>query len=165
MLFYVFGAAAVVASALVVGQRSPIYSVVLLIGSFVALAGLYVLLDAPFVAVLQIIIYAGAILVLFLFVVMLLNAEKEDRALRVQTAGPRRLGALLAVALVAELAWALWMATGEELVATGPGGAEVSSVRAIGISLFTDYAFAFEVTSLLILVAMVGAVVLAKRNV
>jgi NADH-quinone oxidoreductase subunit J len=73
---------------------------------------------------------------------------------------------LLAVALAAELGWALWTAArGEAVVATGPGGAEVSSVRAIGISLFTDYAFAFEVTSLLILVAMVGAVVLAKRNV
>ena len=168
LLFYVFAAVAVAASVLVVGQRSPIYSVVLLIGSFVALAGLYVLLDAPFVAVIQIIIYAGAILVLFLFVVMLLNAEKEkaESGLRLSVAGPRRLGTLLAVALAAELGWALWTAArGEPVVATGPGGDAVSSVRAIGISLFTDYAFAFEVTSLLILVAMVGAVVLAKRNV
>jgi len=70
------------------------------------------------------------------------------------------------VALAAELAWALWTAArGEAVVVTGPGGDAVSSVRAIGIALFTDYAFAFEVTSLLILVAMVGAVVLAKRNV
>jgi len=167
LLFYAFAAVAVVASVLVVGQRSPIYSVVLLIGSFVALAGLYVLLDAPFVAVIQIIIYAGAILVLFLFVVMLLNAEKEEGGERtVPVAGPRRMGALLAVALIAELGWALWTAArGEPVVATGPGGEAVSSVRAIGLALFTDYAFAFEVTSLLILVAMVGAVVLAKRNV
>ena len=69
---------AVVASLLVIGQRNPIYSVLLLIASFGALSGLYVLLDAPFVAVIQIIVYAGAIMVLFLFVVMLLNAPHED---------------------------------------------------------------------------------------
>ena len=167
LLFYVFAAIAVVASVLVVGQRSPIYSVVLLIGSFVALAGLYILLDAPFVAVIQIIIYAGAILVLFLFVVMLLNAANEEGGeRRLLAAEPRRIGLVLAAALAVELVWALWTASrGEALVATGPGGEGISSVRAIGISLFTDYAFAFEVTSILIIVAMVGAVVLAKRNV
>ncbi len=75
-LFYAFAAVAIVASALVIGQRNPIYSVMLLIASFLALAGLYVLLEAPFLAVIQIVIYAGAILVLFLFVVMLLNAPE-----------------------------------------------------------------------------------------
>src|SRR6185312_4461778 len=77
-LFYLFALVAVVASLLVVAQRNPIYSVLLLIASFGALSGLYVLLDAPFVAVIQIIVYAGAIMVLFLFVVMLLNAPHED---------------------------------------------------------------------------------------
>src|SRR5262245_54828699 len=78
MLFYLFAAIAVAASLLVIAQRNPIYSVLLLIASFGALSGLYVLLDAPFVAVIQIIVYAGAIMVLFLFVVMLLNAPHED---------------------------------------------------------------------------------------
>ena len=78
--FYVLSGLAVLASALVVGQRNPMYSVLLLIASFGALAGLYIQLDAPFVAVAQIIIYAGAIMVLFLFVVMLLNAPQEDAA-------------------------------------------------------------------------------------
>ena len=73
--FYIFGTIAIVASLLVVGQRNPMHSVMLLIVSFGALAGLYVILDAPFTAVTQIIIYAGAIMVLFLFVVMLLNAH------------------------------------------------------------------------------------------
>ena len=77
-LFYVFAAVAVMASLLVIAQRNPIYSVLLLIASFGALSGLYVLLDAPFVAVTQIIVYAGAIMVLFLFVVMLLNAPHEE---------------------------------------------------------------------------------------
>jgi NADH:ubiquinone oxidoreductase subunit 6 (subunit J) len=78
ILFYVFAAVAVGATLLVVVQSNPVYSVLLLIGSFLGLAGLYVLLDAPFVAVIQIIVYAGAIMVLFLFVVMLLNAPREE---------------------------------------------------------------------------------------
>jgi NADH-quinone oxidoreductase subunit J len=164
-LFYVFGAIAVVASLLVIGQRNPIYSVLLLIASFGALSGLYVLLEAPFVAVIQIIVYAGAIMVLFLFVVMLLNAPHEDTDFDVRIhplfrPGPMRFGAALAVAIIVELVWALTRGGGESGVFPG---AAVSSVGAIGRSLFTEYAFPFEVTSLLILVAMVGAVVLAER--
>ena len=166
VLFYVFATVAVVASLLVIGQRSPVYSVMLLIASFLALAGLYVLLDSPFVAVIQIIIYAGAILVLFLFVVMLLNATSETPPGVRLAAGPRRAGVVLAVALVAELLWAVSRtAGGRESVAGGAPAHVVESVRTIGQVLYTDYAFAFEVTSLLILVAMVGAVVLAKRHV
>src|SRR5437868_1767038 len=137
--FYVFGAIAVVASLLVIAQRNPIYSVMLLIASFGALSGLYVLLDAPFVAVIQIIVYAGAIMVLFLFVVMLLNAPHEEtdfdeRAHPLLRRGPMRFGAFLAVAFIAELWWALIKAgeTGEF------GTASVSSVAAVGRMLFTQ---------------------------
>jgi NADH-quinone oxidoreductase subunit J len=165
-LFYVFASVAVVASLLVIAQRNPIYSVLLLIASFGALSGLYVLLDAPFVAVTQIVVYAGAIMVLFLFVVMLLNAPHEetdyDESVHpLRRRGPMRFGAALAAALIVELLWALTKGGGETGVFPA---AAVSSVRAIGRSLFTDYAFAFEVTSVLILVAMVGAVVLARRE-
>ena len=170
--FYFFGAIAVLASLLVIAQRNPIYSVLLLIASFGALSGLYVLLDAPFVAVIQIIVYAGAIMVLFLFVVMLLNAPHEDTeqdierggglpARVVAPAGARTVGAALAVVLLVELGWALTKNGGES--GAFPGGA-VTSVSAIGGLLFTRYAFPFEVTSVLILVAMVGAVVLARRE-
>jgi NADH-quinone oxidoreductase subunit J len=164
--FYVFGAIAIGASLLVIAQRNPIYSVLLLIASFGALSGLYILLEAPFVAVIQIIVYAGAIMVLFLFVVMLLNAPHEDteydeRVHPLLRPGPMRFGAVLALGLGAELWWALSTA-GESGPFTGRG---VDSVAAIGRALFTDYAFAFEVTSILILVAMVGAVVLARRDV
>ena len=163
--FYALAAIAVISSLLVIAQRNPIYSVLLLIASFGALSGLYVLLDAPFVAVIQIIVYAGAIMVLFLFVVMLLNAphEETEHDLRVHPllrAGPMGSGVVLAVMLVVELGLAL--AAGRES-GSFPGGS-VGSVRAIGRTLFTDYAFPFEVTSILILVAMVGAVVLAKRE-
>jgi NADH-quinone oxidoreductase subunit J len=167
ILFYVFSTIAVVTSLLVIAQRNPIYSVLLLIASFGALSGLYVTLDAPFVAVIQIVVYAGAIMVLFLFVVMLLNAPHEEteaderRHLFARGGGaPTRIGGTLAVLLVAELVWALTRGGDSGAFA----GGSTSSVAAIGRSLFTDYAFAFEVTSVLILVAMVGAVVLAQRR-
>src|SRR4051812_38518774 len=105
---------AVVSTLLVIAQPNPIYSVLLLITSFVALAGLYVMLDAPFVAVTQIIVYAGAIMVLFLFVVMLLNVAREGVVAEAEAASDaggtstaRWFGALLAVAMALELAWAL----------------------------------------------------------
>jgi NADH-quinone oxidoreductase subunit J len=164
--FYVFATIAVIASLLVVGQRNPMYSVMLLITSFGALAGLYVLLDAPFTAVTQIIIYAGAIMVLFLFVVMLLNVPREEPlpSAIAGLLGPSgmRLGAVLSAILAGELLWALSrLAPG----AFSPESAErVSSVANIGRVLFTQHAFAFEVTSVLILVAMVGAVVLARKE-
>jgi NADH-quinone oxidoreductase subunit J len=172
LIFYAFAAIAVGASLMVIGQRNSMHSVLLLIVTFGALAGLYIQLDSPFAAVIQIIIYAGAIMVLFLFVVMLLNAHQED--------GPgdpgfaplgntaRRFGALLAGVIVVELVWALVRAgRAGEAALTDPVGktdVAISSVRDLGRVLFTDYAFAFEVTSVLILVAMVGAVVLAKRE-
>jgi NADH-quinone oxidoreductase subunit J len=164
--FYLFGAVAVIASLLVIAQRNPVYSVLLLIASFGALSGLYVLLDAPFVAVTQIIVYAGAIMVLFLFVVMLLNApheetEFDEKIHPLRRPGPMRFGAALAAALVVELLWALTRGNSE---AAAFGDSAVSSVRTLGRVLFTEYAFPFEVTSVLILVAMVGAVVLAKRD-
>lgn len=171
-LFYVLGAVAVVASLMVIGQRNPIHSVLWLILSFGGLSGLYILLDAPFVAVIQIIIYAGAIMVLFLFVVMLLNAGREDtdedEAHPVaEHRSAKRFGALLAVVLAVELVWALVSAgtLGGTFGAFAGLPPAVSSVHTIGRALFTDYAFAFEVTSILILVAMVGAVVLARRDV
>ena len=170
LLFYLFGAIAVGASLLVVLGRNPMHSVLLLIVSFAALAGLYIGLEAPFAAVVQIIIYAGAIMVLFLFVVMLLNAHREDEAApRAGTvSGPLKAGAALAALLVAELGWALSRAArgGDPWLTSGPGAdpAALQSVRSLGNVLFTEYSLAFEVSSILIIVAMVGAVVLARRE-
>ncbi len=167
LIFYVFAAITVGGALLVVGQRNPVYSVMAIVGSFCGLSGLYVLLEAPFVAVVQIIIYAGAILVLFLFTVMLLNASREDgaewdRSHPYYRPGPTRIGAVLAVVLLGQLVWAM-----SRLAGTSSGLPEqpaASSVRLLGRVLFTDYMFAFEVTSILIIAAMVGAVVLAGRK-
>ena len=118
-----------------IGQRNPVYSVMLLIASFAALAGIYVLLDAPFTAVTQIIVYAGAIMVLFLFVVMLLNVGQEDAA-EYDRSHPfnrpfvRRFGALLGIVFVAELAWAVWHVTTRQPAAIAGGGARQRELRA-----------------------------------
>ena len=168
--FYIFAGIAVVSSLFVVGQRNPMYSVMLLITSFGALAGLYILLDAPFTAVTQIIIYAGAIMVLFLFVVMLLNAPQEDaaewdRSHPLRRPGIARFGAALAGVLILQLAYALMRISELEApVGSQTGAATVSSVRELGRVLFERHAFAFEATSILILVAMIGAVILARRE-
>ena len=166
ILFWILAAGAVIASVLVIGQRNPMYSVLLLIASFGALSGLYVLLGSPFVAVIQIIIYAGAIMVLFLFVVMLLNVPTEEMPTGQQAkflggAGPRRFGAILSAFLALQLFWAM-----RALNAQPMPGAETpaTTVAAIGERLFTEYSFAFEATSVLILVAMVGAVILARKE-
>jgi NADH-quinone oxidoreductase subunit J len=163
--FYIFAAFAVISSLLVIGLRSPMHSVILLIVSFAALSGLYVLLDAPFTAVTQIIIYAGAIMVLFLFVVMLLNAHTED-----EQPGPRipgaivKLGAFLSIVLAVEVVWALRRLGTTGFAPDQSGTDSITSVTRIGNALFTVHAFAFEVTSILIVVAMVGAVVIARKE-
>ena len=165
IFFWLFAAIAVTASVLVIGQRNPMYSVLLLILSFGALSGLYVLLRAPFVAAIQIIIYAGAIMVLFLFVVMLLNVPTEtppgEEPRRIGGPGPRRFGAVLSAVLGVQLFWAISRINqaplpGDERAAPG--------VDVIGLRLFREYALAFEATTVLILVAMVGAIILARRE-
>ena len=163
ILFYVFAAIAVGTTLLVVVQSNPVHSVLLLIGSFIGLAGLYVLLDAPFVAVIQIIVYAGAIMVLFLFVVMLLNVPREEvvRLTGFESSGTRAIGGLLAIVFALELAWALTRSRG---LAVAIGDRPSFSVPQIGQRLFQEYAFAFEATSILIIVAMVGAITLAGRH-
>ena len=168
LLFYGFAAVTVIGALLVVSQKNPVYSVLSIIAAFFGLAGLYVTLEAPFVAVVQIIIYAGAIMVLFLFVVMLLNVPREDaaewdRSHPLYRPMAVRIGAVLAVLLALELGWALSRTSGLSAGVDGDRPA-VSSVAELGKVLFTDYMFAFEVTSILIIASMVGAVILARKR-
>ena len=169
--FYLFSGLAILASAAVIGQRNPMYSVLLLVASFGAMAGLFIQLDAPFLAVALMIVYAGAIMVLFLFVVMLLNASSED-ALQYDQRHPlrhpviTRFGTLLGGLLIVQLAYALLRANELNVpIGARSDGQTVSSVAELGRVLFERHGFAFEATSILILVAMVGAVVLARKEV
>jgi NADH-quinone oxidoreductase subunit J len=169
LLFYFFSGGAILASALVIGQRNPMHSVLLLVASFAMISGLYVQLDAPFIAVTQIIVYAGALMVLFLFVVMLLNEPREDAAEWDRThplrgSGAARLGAVLATILLLQLAYALLRTRPSVPAAEAADAGALSSVGEIGRVMFTEYVFAFEATSLLILVALVGGVYLANRE-
>jgi NADH-quinone oxidoreductase subunit J len=168
VLFFAFAATSVLGSLLVIGQKNPVYSVLALIFAFFGLSGLYVLLGAPFVAIVQIIIYAGAIMVLFLFVVMLLNVPREDaaewdRAHPLYRPWPMRIGAVLALLMVSQLVWA-FMRTPNISGGVGTARPPITDVGELGKVLFTDYMFAFEVTSILIIAAMVGAVILARRQ-
>ena len=149
---------------LMVVQKTPVRSVLSLVVTFFGLSVLAILLAAPFIAALQIFVYAGAILVLFLFVIMLLNlkeeaADKDDRPIQ------RTLGLLVALALGGLLAGATLRAP------VPPGSAPTrpqipmpDEIPALGRLLFSDYLFAFEVLSLVLLVAAVGALLLSKRR-
>ncbi|MBI1798588.1 MAG: NADH-quinone oxidoreductase subunit J [Candidatus Eisenbacteria bacterium] len=159
-LFAGFAALLVASSLLVVLHRNPVTSALFLVLAFCSLGGIYLLLQAEFVALVQVIVYAGAIMVLFLFVIMYLNL-RQDVERGVQTAIRRGLGWLVGAVLLAE-AFALIAKRWQ----VGPvsGGPEMleGNTQAIGRALYTRYLFPFEITSLLLLVAMIGVIVIAK---
>jgi len=160
LLFVLFGGLAVGCAVAVVAQRNPLYSAISLVGVFLALACLYMTLAAPFIAAVQVIVYAGAIMVLVVFVIMLLNVEEEVRR-------PVRLqhmivvGVLLGAALAAETFFMLTASgTGRVLP---PAVRDVGLTSSVGTGLFTEYLLPFEITSVLLLMAIVGAMTLARR--
>lgn len=159
-MFYVLGAGGVASALLVVTRRNPIISALYLIVNFFCLAGLYLTLNAQFIAVIQIIVYAGAIMVLFVLVIMLLNAGVEERTQRSRLV--RQFGAPLIVMLLGILTSVIYRQfPGDAMVRFGDFPGQTSS---IGLHLFLDYMLPFEVVSILILVAIIGAVVLAQRE-
>lgn len=162
ILFIIFAGLAIGCAIAVVSQSNPLYSAISLIGVFIALASLYVTLAAPFIAAVQVIVYAGAIMVLVIFVIMLLNVEhSEPRRRRLKFLLPLAIG--MAGILIAETAFILFsvQTTGSSL----PGNtSDVGLTRSIGEGLFTDYLLPFEVTSILLLMAIVGAMSLARRT-
>src|SRR4051794_36143912 len=155
LLFILFAGLAIGCALALVAQRHPLYSAISLIGVFVALSCLYVTLAAPFIAAVQVIVYAGAIMVLVVFVIMLLNVEEEERRpMRLRSLVP--IGITLASALFAETAFIIFF------VQAAPGTptrniSDVGSTSSIGAGLFTTYLLPFEITSILLLMAVVGA--------
>ena len=159
ILFFVFAAVCVAGAINLLVQRHPINSALSLIVVMGSLAVLYLLLGAEFVAAIQVIVYAGAIMVLFVFVIMLLNAGEEEHV------GGSRVAALLgypAVALLVGLAaWSVVRSSGSAGLSLGHF---VGSTHAIGYLVFRGFLLPFEVTSVLILIAIMGAVVLARKE-
>ncbi len=163
IFFVLFGGLAIGCALSMVAQRNPLYSAISLIGVFVALACLYLTLSAPFIAAVQIIVYAGAIMVLVVFVIMLLNAEEEARRpVRLRYLIPVAIG--LATVLIAETAFMLTVRGTSRVEPIPPPASEVGLTASIGTGLFTEYLLPFEITSVLILMALVGAITLARRT-
>jgi NADH-quinone oxidoreductase subunit J len=159
--FLVFAAIALISAVNVVLQRHPIASALSLIGVMGSIAVLYLLLGAEFIAMAQIIVYAGAVMVLFIFVIMLLNAGEEVRRGRSWTSQLLGVPALLAfVALIVYFVQRGFADAGYVKFGNFTGG----SAQSVGYALFTAYLLPFEVTSVLILVAIVGAIVLARKE-
>lgn len=181
-VFYIFAASAVVSAVLCILQKSPVASAMWLVSTMFSLAGIFLLLDAQFLAVTQVLIYAGAVMVLFLFVIMLLNVGHGPSDLR----GPAgRIATLVIAALLIGELGGLWYYTPARLAvevvgdgrpvdpgilfAGGQAAIEATARRGVvgGMAepLFRDYLVPFEITSILLLAAIVGAVVLAKRKI
>lgn len=162
ILFFLFAAIAVGCAINLVVQTHPISSALSLVGVMGALAALYLLLGAEFMAAAQMIVYAGAIMVLFVFVIMLLNAGAEPKRGRAALAKLLGVPALMAfLGLVSFLIQAMLPRTEPVHFGAFTGG----TAAAVGRKLFTDYLLPFEVTSILILIAIIGAVVLARKEI
>ena len=160
ILFLIFATIAVVCAINVVVQSHPISSAISLVGVMGSLAVLYLMLGAEFLAAAQVIVYAGAVMVLFIFVIMLLNAGAETR--KGQSSMALFLGGPLLVALVMLLAWFVQQLFPGLMVRFG--GFRGGSAQSVGKALFTTYLLPFEVTSILILIAILGAIVLARKE-
>ena len=165
LLFFFLAAVAVSTAVLMITRRNPVESAVCLIGNFFALAGLYLLLRAQFLAVLQVIVYTGAIMVLVIFVIMLLNLGTE----RNTTNRPKfrsTIGVVFAAGLLLELLVIVGVrSVGSLPPSVLPMSESIGTVEGIGSALFGRFVLPFEITSLLLLVAIIGAVLLAKRRI
>src|SRR3984893_11537270 len=167
IMFYVFAVLAVASGVLVVSSRNPVHSVLFLIVAFFNAAGLFVLIGAEFLAMILVIVYVGAVAVLFLFVVMMLDIDFAE--LRSGFAFYLPVGPLVGFILLAELVlviggWPVSPSIPSQAPTAVAGGVPLSNTRALGDILYTRYLFAFQVAGLILLVAMVGAIVLTLRH-
>ena len=162
-IFLLFAGVAIISAANILIQRHPIHSALSLIVTFIALAGIYIQMHAEFIAVMQIVVYTGAIMVLFVFVIMLLNARAEEQIPdRVHVV--RYFGVPLVLLWVVEVGLVVSNTSSEGITVATETIGLTSNTQLIGRLLYTQYALPFEVTSILLLVAIVGAIVMAKKE-
>jgi NADH-quinone oxidoreductase subunit J len=157
ILFYIFAALALVCAGLVILSRNPVNSAMFLVLSIASLAALFVFLHAFFLAAVQVVVYAGAVIVLFLFVIMLLDLKEEQRR-KIKT-----FGAATGIISVCAIGLVFWRSLANTSLPAGSGTAEGSTL-ALGRLLFINYALPFEILSVLLLVAMIGVILLSKRD-
>ena len=165
LFFYLFAGLCVASAFMVIASRNPVHSVLYLILAFVNAAGLFVMLGAEFLAMILIVVYVGAVAVLFLFVVMMLDvdfAELKQGALQYLPIGLLIGGIFLAELLLVVGAWAI--GPGIPQAITAPIPANISNTEAIGLVLYTRYVFFFQIAGMILLVAMIGAIVLTLRH-
>lgn len=164
ILFFVFGSIAAVTAVIMITRRNAVISALFLILNFASLAGLYLTLNAQFIAVTQIIVYAGAIMVLFLFVLMLLRPENEQKILE---ANPKTKIFAMFVAFVvfAQLVYVIFFARPSQNISKNlANSVKAGTIESIGRELFTNYVVPFEAAGFLLLAATIGAIVLAKKK-
>ena len=161
ILFWFLSVIALFSALMVITSKNPVYSVLWLIATFFAISGHYILLNAQFLAIVNIIVYAGAIMVLFLFVIMLMNLNKESEPKKnrwLKMAGAVSGGCLLLILVAALKNTDIKMQ--EDMI----GGGNIGLIKTLGKELFTTYVVPFEISSVLFLSAMVGAVVIGKKE-
>ena len=160
--FLLLAAAAIAGALGVVLQRNALYGALSLVGVFVATAVLYLMLSAPFLAVLQLIVYAGAIMVLFIFVIMLISVRYEESG---EAAGvPRGMKRGVAMGLAGLMVFLFAVLSFKMALTPHPDAGDATSIEALGLALYRKYMFPFEVASILLLVAIVGAVAITRRH-
>ncbi len=165
LAFYLFATVVIASGVMTIASRNPVHSVLWLILAFFNAAGLFLILGAEFIAMLLVIVYVGAVAVLFLFVVMMLDVDFAE--MRAGFARYLPFGALLALVLLAELVFAVaaWNAGGIQIAAkAAPTNPDLPNIQALGTVLYTRYLYIFEAAGLVLLVAMIGAIVLTHRT-
>jgi len=167
LFFYLFASVCVASAVMVVGSRNPVYSVLFLILAFVNASGLFVLMGAEFLAMILVVVYVGAVAVLFLFVVMMLDVDFAE--LRQGALQYLPVGALVGIVFLAELvlvvgAWTIAPSIAEGVAAPIPPFYSVTNTEALGQVLYTRYVYFFQAAGLILLVAMIGAIVLTLRH-
>jgi NADH-quinone oxidoreductase subunit J len=162
-IFLISGALALFCSIMMVTRKNPIHSALWLIVAFFSLGVIYLTLNAEFIAVAQIMVYAGAIMMLIIFVIMLIQLEVEGIK-RGRLTGPKIIGAMITVILFIEIGAALISFNSSAAKAIGSSPANMGSVAAVGTALYGKFLFPFEIASVLLLVGVVGAVVLARKR-
>lgn len=163
ILFFVLGIVGIGSAIMMITRANPVNSALFLVLNFLALSGIYLTLHAQFVAIIQVIVYAGAIMVLVLFVIMLLNLQ-DDKRLRESRTWKQYLGVLFGAVLLLMLVQVVMAVRGSVWNGLSPESENIGKVEHIGMTLFTEYLFPFEMTAILLLAAMVGAIVLAKKR-